>query len=135
MKKTVGRLASYLQGYGDLLVTTNRWDPAALERFRADPVVTSFRGAIDDKADTATLEHIAGLLPDAWLEPAATGSPHTELGPAPSSRRSQGPVVSWVSSRAHDGFFCVRLRSRRFRLRTDSWAQRFPRPPTAGSSG
>jgi probable F420-dependent oxidoreductase len=75
LKKTVGRLATYLQGYGDLLVATNRWDPAVLERFRADPVVKSVPGAIDDKADTATLEHIAGLLPDDWLEPAATGSP------------------------------------------------------------
>jgi probable F420-dependent oxidoreductase len=75
LKKTVGRLATYLQGYGDLLVATNRWDPAVLERFRADPVVGSVGGAIDDKADTATLEQIAGLLPDEWLEPAATGSP------------------------------------------------------------
>ena len=24
LKKTVGRLATYLQGYGDLMVTTNR---------------------------------------------------------------------------------------------------------------
>jgi len=75
LKKTVGRLASYLQGYGDLLVTTNEWDPAVLERFRADPVVSSFRGAIDDKADTATLEHLATLLPDDWLAASATGSP------------------------------------------------------------
>ena len=75
LKKTVGRLATYLQGYGDLLVDTNRWDRGALERFRADPVVSSFLGAIDDKADIATLEHVATLLPDEWLEPAATGSP------------------------------------------------------------
>ena len=75
LKKTVGRLASYLQGYGELLVRTNGWDPAVLDDFRSDPTVKSFRGAIDDKADTATLEHIASLLPDAWLEPAATGSP------------------------------------------------------------
>jgi 5,10-methylenetetrahydromethanopterin reductase len=75
LKKTVGRMASYLQGYGDLLVRTNGWDPAVLERFRADPLVASFAGAIDDKADSATLEHVAGLLPDEWLEPAATGSP------------------------------------------------------------
>src|SRR5207244_3956516 len=34
LKKTVGRLATYLQIYGDLLVRTNRWDPAVLERFR-----------------------------------------------------------------------------------------------------
>lgn len=75
LEKTVGRLASYLQGYGDLLVRTNGWDPAVLERFRADPVVASFPGSIDDKADTATLEHVATLLPDEWLAPAATGSP------------------------------------------------------------
>jgi probable F420-dependent oxidoreductase len=75
LKKTVGRLATYLQGYGDLMVRTNGWDPAVLERFRADPVVASFPGAIDAKADTETLEHVATLLPDEWLEPAATGSP------------------------------------------------------------
>lgn len=75
LRKTVGRLATYLQGYGDLMVRTNGWDPAVLERFRADPVVSSVGGAIDAKADTATLEHIAELLPDEWLEPAATGSP------------------------------------------------------------
>jgi 5,10-methylenetetrahydromethanopterin reductase len=75
LKKTVGRLATYLQGYGDLLVRTNDWDPAVLARFRADPVVASVPGAIDAKADTEQLEHIAALLPDDWLEPAATGSP------------------------------------------------------------
>jgi probable F420-dependent oxidoreductase len=75
LKKTVGRLATYLQGYGDLLVDTNGWDPDVLARFRADPVVASFPGAIDAKADTETLEHIATLVPDEWLEPAATGSP------------------------------------------------------------
>jgi 5,10-methylenetetrahydromethanopterin reductase len=37
--------------------------------------VSTFPGAIDQKADTATLEHIATLLPDEWLEPAATGTP------------------------------------------------------------
>jgi probable F420-dependent oxidoreductase len=74
LKKTVGRLATYLQGYGDLMVRTNGWDPAVLERFRADEVVSTFPGAIDSKADTDTLRHIATLLPDEWLEPAATGS-------------------------------------------------------------
>jgi 5,10-methylenetetrahydromethanopterin reductase len=74
LKKTVGRLATYLQGYGDLLVQTNAWDPAVLAQFRADEVVASFPGAIDAKADTETLEHIAALIPDEWLEPAATGT-------------------------------------------------------------
>ncbi len=75
LRKTVGRMATYLQGYGDLLVETNGWDPQVLARFRADPVVSSFPGAIDAKADTETLEHVATLLPAEWLEPAATGTP------------------------------------------------------------
>ena len=75
LKKSVGRLATYLQGYGDLLLRTNGWDPAVLERFRADPVVSSIPGAIDGVATTEQLEHIATLLPDEWLAPSATGSP------------------------------------------------------------
>jgi probable F420-dependent oxidoreductase len=74
LKKTVGRLATYLQGYGDLLVSTNGWDPEVLARFRADDVVASVPGAIDAVADTPTLEHIATLLPEEWLEPAAYGT-------------------------------------------------------------
>jgi probable F420-dependent oxidoreductase len=75
MKKTVARLATYLQGYGDLMVSTNNWDPAVLQRFRADAVVQSVHGGIDHKATSAQIEHIATLIPDEWLEPAATGSP------------------------------------------------------------
>ncbi|MFT4201579.1 TIGR03857 family LLM class F420-dependent oxidoreductase [Gordonia sp. (in: high G+C Gram-positive bacteria)] len=75
LKKTVARLATYLQGYGDLLVSTNGWDPAVLTRFRADPVVLSVPGGIDHKATPEQIEHIATLIPDEWLEPAATGSP------------------------------------------------------------
>ncbi|MET7773231.1 TIGR03857 family LLM class F420-dependent oxidoreductase [Nocardia sp. NPDC005366] len=74
LKKTVARLATYLQGYGDLLVRTNDWDPAVLQRFRADPVVTAIPGGIDHKASTEQIEHIATLLPEEWLEPSATGS-------------------------------------------------------------
>ncbi len=77
LKKTVGRLATYLQGYGDLLVSTNGWDPEPLARFRADEVVSSMAGAIDNVATTDQLEHIATLLPSEWLEPAAIGSPAT----------------------------------------------------------
>lgn len=74
LKKTVARLATYLQGYGDLMVSTNDWDPAVLQRFRADPVVQSVAGGIDHKATPAQIEHIATLIPAQWLEPAATGS-------------------------------------------------------------
>lgn len=75
LKKTVGRLATYLQAYGDLLVSTNGWDPAALAAFRADPMVATFPGAIDQLAEEEQLRHLATLLPEEWLAPAATGTP------------------------------------------------------------
>jgi len=75
IKKRIGRLATYLQAYGDLMVTTNGWDPSVLAAFRADPFVAGFRGALDAKASTEELQHVATLLPDEWLAPAATGSP------------------------------------------------------------
>jgi alkanesulfonate monooxygenase SsuD/methylene tetrahydromethanopterin reductase-like flavin-dependent oxidoreductase (luciferase family) len=68
-------LATYLQGYGDLLIHTNGWDPAVLERFRSDSVVSGFLGGIDSNATTDQLEHIATLLPEEWLAASATGSP------------------------------------------------------------
>jgi probable F420-dependent oxidoreductase len=76
LKKTVGRLATYLQMYGDLMVETNRWDSAVLARFRADEMVADFGSRlIDAVATTKELEHIATLLPAEWLAPAATGTP------------------------------------------------------------
>ncbi len=74
LKRTVGRLATYLQGYGDLMVSTNGWDPADLARFRADEVVGAVPGAIDAVATPEQLAHIATVLPEHWLEAAATGS-------------------------------------------------------------
>jgi 5,10-methylenetetrahydromethanopterin reductase len=75
LRKTVGRLATYLQGYGDLLVRVNRWDPDVLTRFRADDVVASVPGAIDAIGTPDQLEHIATLFPDEWMAAAAVGSP------------------------------------------------------------
>jgi probable F420-dependent oxidoreductase len=72
--KTVGRLGTYLQGYGALLVRTNGWDPAVLERFLADPVVGSVRG-LDIEGTREQLEHAATLLPEEWFEASATGTP------------------------------------------------------------
>ena len=80
LKKTVGRLASYLRGYGDLLVRVNGWDPARLERFRADPFVQGFQGAFDAVATTSELERLAALLPEAWMAAAATGTPQQCAG-------------------------------------------------------
>lgn len=74
LMKTVGRLATYLQAYGELLVRTNRWDPEVLTRFLADPLVQSSRG-LDVVGTTDELEHVAMLIPDEWLAPSATGNP------------------------------------------------------------
>ncbi|MFF0816775.1 TIGR03857 family LLM class F420-dependent oxidoreductase [Rhodococcus sp. NPDC003318] len=74
LKKTVARLATYLQVYGDLMVKTNNWDPAALQKFRDDPVVAGLNGWCDAVATRAEIEHIAEILPAEWLEAAATGS-------------------------------------------------------------
>ena len=74
LRGLVGRMATYCQVYGDALVAINRWDPAVLDRFRADEVVRSMTGAIDAVATLDQLEHIATLIPDEWL-PAAVGTP------------------------------------------------------------
>jgi probable F420-dependent oxidoreductase len=74
LKKLVGRLATYLQGYGDLLVRVNGWDPEVLARFRADEVVGSVGGALDAVASPDQLRHVATLLPDEWLAASATGT-------------------------------------------------------------
>lgn len=80
LRKTVGRLATYLQAYGDSMVRTNDWNPAVLQQFRNDSVVQGFHTngiqVIDSPTTTISqLEHIATLLPDEWLAAAATGSP------------------------------------------------------------
>jgi len=75
LKKSVGRIATYLQVYGDLLVETNRWDREILKRFREAPIIANFKGWVDAKATPAELELIAELIPEEWLAPSATGTP------------------------------------------------------------
>jgi 5,10-methylenetetrahydromethanopterin reductase len=75
LKKLHGRLATYLQGYGDVLVRVNGWDPAVLDRFRADEVVRSVQGAIDANGTTEQLQHLTTIIPDEWVAASATGSP------------------------------------------------------------
>ena len=75
LKKLVGRLGTYMQGYGDLLIRVNGWDPAVIEAFRSDEVVQSVGGALDALATPDQLRHIATLFPDEWLAASATGTP------------------------------------------------------------
>jgi hypothetical protein len=47
------------------MVRTNDWDQSVLDRVRADSFVGGFRGALDQKATTEELEHVATLIPQA----------------------------------------------------------------------
>ena len=85
LKKTVGRLATYLQAYGDLMVRTNNWDPEVLKRFRADEFVRTFPGALDAKGTTEDLERVAPLIPEEWLAPSASGTPEQFAISSPSA--------------------------------------------------
>ena len=75
IKKTVGRLATYLQVYGDLLVSTNQWDPALLESFRSSEVVQELGGWADATASREQLLRLRDAIPAEWLACAATGTP------------------------------------------------------------
>ena len=75
LRKLVGRLATYLQGYGEVLVRANGWDQAALERFRADELVQGYPGAFDAIGTVEELTHLRDdVLPAEWLAASATGS-------------------------------------------------------------
>lgn len=74
LRKTVGRLGTYLQGYGKLLVDTNNWDHDVLQRFLSDPTISGIAG-LDVVGTTEQLEHAETLIPPDWLAPSATGSP------------------------------------------------------------
>lgn len=75
LRKTVGRLATYLQGYGDTLVATNGWDPALLQKFKEDPRVSGFSGAFDAVGTTEDLEYLAeNAIPAEWLAAHITGN-------------------------------------------------------------
>ncbi|WP_280457251.1 TIGR03857 family LLM class F420-dependent oxidoreductase [Nocardia carnea] len=74
LRKLAGRLGTYLQGYGEILVRVNGWDQRVLDGFRAHPLVTGAGGALDAVADPETLAAIEELLPAEWLAAAATGT-------------------------------------------------------------
>ncbi|WP_395695171.1 TIGR03857 family LLM class F420-dependent oxidoreductase [Nocardioides sp.] len=78
LRKLVGRLATYLQGYGEVLVRANGWDLADLERFRTDDLVQGYPGAFDAIGTVDQLRHLRDdVLPAGWLAASATGDPAT----------------------------------------------------------
>ena len=75
LRKLVGRLATYLQGYGEVLVRANGWDVTALERFRNDELVQGYRGAFDAVGTVEQLIHLRDdVLPAEWLAASASGT-------------------------------------------------------------
>ncbi|MFD4404636.1 TIGR03857 family LLM class F420-dependent oxidoreductase [Nocardia sp. NPDC058499] len=74
LRKLVGRLGTYLQGYGDILVRVNGWEQQVLDDFRAHPLVTGAGGALDAVASPETLVAVEDLLPAEWLAASATGT-------------------------------------------------------------
>ena len=74
LKKSVGRLGTYLQGYGELLVRTNSWDPQVLRDFLEDEVIRSVAG-LDIVGTTEQLQHAKTLLPEEWFAASASGTP------------------------------------------------------------
>ncbi|MFF0222891.1 TIGR03857 family LLM class F420-dependent oxidoreductase [Streptomyces sp. NPDC004629] len=75
LRKTVARLATYLQYIGDEFVGGNGWDTAVLRRFLTDPLVSSFTEPIEGTATPEEIRHIARLVPGEWLDTCATGTP------------------------------------------------------------
>jgi probable F420-dependent oxidoreductase len=88
LMKTVGRLGTYLQGYGELLVRTNGWDQEVLQRFLGDEVVAGVRG-LDVVGTVEQLEHAQTLIPQEWLAANAAGSPQ-ELAAAVVNQQALG---------------------------------------------
>jgi probable F420-dependent oxidoreductase len=75
LRMLVGRMATYLQVYGEALVAVNHWDPKVLADFRTAPAVLAVKGTIDAVATPSQLEAIAEHIPDEWLAASAVGSP------------------------------------------------------------
>ncbi|WP_297491744.1 TIGR03857 family LLM class F420-dependent oxidoreductase [Acidocella sp.] len=75
LRKTVGRLAAYLRGYGGLLVQANGWDPEVLRRFLADDFVAKYQKALDGFTTLEELQHLSTLIPAEWLAISAAGTP------------------------------------------------------------
>ena len=78
LKRVVARLATYLQipGYGEALVSVNRWDQQELARFRSHEAVQSLPGLIDSVAGFEQMSAIDKILPESW-RPAAIGDART----------------------------------------------------------
>jgi probable F420-dependent oxidoreductase len=67
------RAVTYFQiaGFGELLASVNRWDPAPLTDLRAHPLLAGLRGSADGVFTRDQLVDVASRLPPAWIDEAA----------------------------------------------------------------
>ena len=116
LRKTVGRLATYLQGYGQVLVDANGWSRDDLARFRRDPLVDGYPGAFDAIGTTEQLTRLRDeVIPAHWLAASASGSAdacaRADRRPVRGRRRQRDPARSDAHG-ARAGRRCVEPRAR-----------------------
>ena len=109
LRKLVGRLATYLQGYGATLVRANRWDLADLERFRQDPLVQGYPGAFDAigtvaELSDATRDRLDAMLPAGWSR-----SNPVDLVTDIDADRYAGTIEALLDDPANDALLAVNV--------------------------
>ncbi|MFW0795489.1 TIGR03857 family LLM class F420-dependent oxidoreductase [Gordonia sp. CPCC 205515] len=74
LRRLYGRLATYLQGYPDVLVRANGWRAEDLDTVRGTTAFSGARGPIDATATVAELTELADAIPNQWVADSAAGS-------------------------------------------------------------
>ncbi|OUC76500.1 TIGR03857 family LLM class F420-dependent oxidoreductase [Gordonia lacunae] len=73
LRRLYGRLATYLQGYPDVLMRANAWHQDDLDRIRASSAFADARGPIDATATADELARLAEVIPSSWVADSAVG--------------------------------------------------------------
>lgn len=74
LRRLYGRLATYLQGYPDVLMSANGWDTTDLDRIRATDAFAGARGPLDATASDDEIQQLMSATPTGWVADCATGS-------------------------------------------------------------
>lgn len=75
LRRLYGRLATYLQGYPDVLMRANGWAADDLDVVRGSAAFTGARGPIDATATADELRDLAAAIPTRWVADSAVGTP------------------------------------------------------------
>ncbi|MFE0749583.1 TIGR03857 family LLM class F420-dependent oxidoreductase [Gordonia sp. NPDC058843] len=74
LRRLYGRLATYLQGYPDVLMRANGWRQGDLDQIRETSAFADARGPIDATATADELARLAEVIPASWVADSAVGS-------------------------------------------------------------